>query len=80
MGGYNIATDIIGNRYVSTAMHPTYISALGSYVKTYETFIWEWDGDRRGKWLREIYHANEREATKVHGYIVSNLRKREDGA
>lgn len=77
MDGYNIATDIIGDRYVSTAMHPTFIVAFGSYVKTYETLIWEWDGEKRGKWLHEINHANEDVATKVHGYIISNLRNRE---
>lgn len=78
MGGYNIATDVVGNRYVSTAMHPTFIAALGANVKTYETFIWEWNGESRGRWLHEIHHENENTALKVHGYIVSNLRKREE--
>jgi hypothetical protein len=78
VNGYNIAADIVGDRYVSTAMHPTFIAALDSYVKTYETLIWEWDGERRGKWLHEINHANEAVAAKVHGYIVSNLRKKEE--
>jgi hypothetical protein len=77
---YNIATDIIGDRYVSTAMHPTFISAYGRQVETYETFIWEWNGVSRGVWLRAIYHGSEPQARKVHRYITANLRKKAEGA
>lgn len=70
--GYNIASDLVGNRSISTACVPC-SAAVDPPMVQYETLIWEWDGKRRGVLLHQIFHICEEKARKVHGYIVNNL-------
>lgn len=66
---YNIATNVIGEYYVSTAMWPTLIAYAGGYVETWETFIWEWDKkkrERKHNLIKQYYHKGERRAIKFH--------------
>lgn len=71
----NLKATVVGDVYVSSALIYRYINALGRYVDTYETYIWEYDAAnmKLGKLLHETYQRTEEESLKVHGYMVKNL-------
>jgi hypothetical protein len=75
--GYNIGWDIVDNRCVTTGAVPTF-SLYDHYRLRFETIIWEWTGKERGGIIHMIVHPNKKVAEKVHGYIVSNLKKEEE--
>lgn len=58
----NVANNIVNGYYVSTAMWATYIPATEMRHPTYETFIWEWDEEKRkrGELIKQIYHSGFR--------------------
>lgn len=73
----NLRSTVVGDKYISSAQVWRFIEALGRYVDTYETYIWEYDAASKklGKWLHETYQDTEAEALKVHDYIVENYKK-----
>lgn len=73
--GYNIGWDVAGDRCVTTGACPS-SSPYGGYYLRFETIIWEWDGKERLGMVHMIIHNNKKQAEKVHGYIVSNLKRR----
>lgn len=72
--GYNIGNEIIGDKYVSTAAVSASCAAMGYYIQ-FETIIWEWNGTRRTLIHHQVIHNNGKQAGKVHGYIVGNMKK-----
>jgi len=70
---HNISFDIVGDRNISTACVPC-SAAVNPPMVQYETLICEWDGKQRGRILHQIFHICEKDAKKVHEYIVRNLR------
>lgn len=64
----NVAHNIIGSYYVSTALWATLITNAGGIVPTYETFIWEWDNTKkeRGKMLKQFYHNTLKQSLNFH--------------
>lgn len=79
--GYNIGWDIVGDRCVTTGACPA-LKPFGGWYLRFETFIWHYDEDseetdKRGRILDQIFHRSEKEAKKVHGYIVKNLKAKE---
>jgi len=66
--GVNIASTIITDTIrVSTAKFP------GPFGMSFETWIFS---DNTKQKSRQIWHGTEREALKIHGYIVSNLNNK----
>lgn len=74
-----VAQNITKKYFVSTAMWATDISATGMKHPTYETFIWEWDAEKRerGKMLKQYYHNGRKQAIKFHFRFCSTLAWRE---
>lgn len=73
----NIKSTVVGDKLVSSALVWRFIDAIGGYVDTYETYVWEYDAENKklGKWLHETYQNSEEEVLKVHDYIVDNFSK-----
>ncbi|ALX50434.1 hypothetical protein [Lentibacillus amyloliquefaciens] len=71
--GYNIGWEVVSDKCITTGAVPS-SHPLGGYRLQYETLIWEWLGEERGQILEQIVHWNHKEAEKVHGYIVGNLK------
>ena len=74
--GYNIGFEAVGNRCVSTGAVPSSL-LYGGWELKFETIIWRWDGSERMGMLDKFGHCSEKEATKVHNYIVNNLKRKE---
>ena len=65
---YNIAYNTLRRYTVSTAMWGTSIASTGGIHPTYETFIWDWDSEKkeRGKQRKAYYHSNREQAIEFH--------------
>ncbi|HEX7065884.1 MAG TPA: hypothetical protein VF199_12515 [Bacillales bacterium] len=80
--GYNIGWETTGNKCVTTGACPA-SRPFGGYYLRFETIIWNWDEssqeqDKRTNMRDMIIHRSEKEAKKVHGYIVNNLKKEDN--
>jgi len=75
--GYNIGWEAVGNRCVSTGAVPSSL-LYGGWKLKFETIIWRWDGSERMGMLDRFGHFNEKEAAKVHNYIVNNLKRKRE--
>lgn len=71
--GYNVGWEVVGDRAVTTAAVPR-SSMYGGYRLDFETIIWYWDGQKRGRIVHMIHHRGEKTAKKVHGQIVDSLK------
>ncbi|MBG9774275.1 hypothetical protein [Brevibacillus laterosporus] len=73
----NLKTTILNGKYVSSAEVWRFIEYLSGWTKTYETYVWEYDTEKKilGKWLYETYQNSEEEALNVHDHMVSNFTK-----
>lgn len=72
--GYSIDVGIQGENCITTAAICTSSPYVGYYL-IFETIIWGWDGEKRTNMKAQISHKNEKEAKKVHGYIMENFKK-----
>lgn len=71
--GYSIGSMLIKDRYVSTIVSPRPLPFSSEMMETFETIIFEWDGERVGRIIDQIHHRSKKEAEKVHDYIIRNL-------
>ena len=74
-----VALNITSKYYVSTAMWATSIMATGMKHPTYETFIWEWDTEKkeRGKLIKQYYHSFRKTAILFHFRFCRTLAWRD---